>query len=916
MSQFTRLGSGGGGSITVPVTVPNGGTGQITLPAHSVLLGNGTSAIGNVGPGAANTILMGTGAGSDPVFGSLVAGSNITITPGVGTLTISSSGGGGAGNIVFTGDTGSTATTNAGAINIFGDVASGSSVLGNGAQTITVANLAATTAQKGVVQLATNAQAIAGLDTAAALTSDDLKAKLGTQSSNGIPYGQGTSSALAWTAPGAANTVLLGNGGVPSFGAVPNAALTNSSVTLNSGNNITVTGGAPLSLGGTASFNVTGTTNHAVLLGNATGSINSAATGTNGQVLIGSTGADPGFGTLSSGDGSITFTTGAGTLALSVTSGTTVGKTITGDTGGALLPTAGNWNIVGNSTQGVSTSGAASTLTVTVASATTVQKGVVSLATNAEAIAGTDTAKVLTADDLKAKLGAQTPNGVAFGVGTTSALGFTAAGTTGQVLIATTGSAPTWGTAPASAGTITGDSGGALSQTASNWNILGQKAGTIAVMDTVGSVSTLSIENRTWLTQLVVDPSSTVGLRGTYTTVTAALADAISGQTILIRPGDYAENITAKDGVSLWGAYQGGVNLRGKITMTSGVFTIRNINVINSADTCLAVSAGTLYVIHCAVFVTGASPAITLTGTGAVSAELSTIATFAAGATNFNIGAGAILYLTNCSTGGSDSATADTVTGSLSVSECILFHPINISGSGYISLDYVRYQIPSATALTFTGTSTADIWFTNFNCGTSSCISVGAGCDIRINNCDMQSTNTNAITGAGEVRYAGLSYYYTTLPNKINVTSQFGQPAFSAYSTGMTNFTGDGTVATVTFDTELYDQCKNFASNTFTCLEPGKYIFQVCVTLSGVTSSHTLGELKIVTTGNSFMMSHCNPNNVRDVSGIMTMTGTCTVYMAYAETAHVTCQLSNGSKVVDMNGSLVNSYFTGYKLSY
>lgn len=44
------------------------------------------------------------------------------------------------------------------------------------------------------------------------------------------------------------------------------------------------------------------------------------------------------------------------------TSGTGIGQTITGDSGGALSPTAGNWNILGG--PGVTTSGSGSTLTI------------------------------------------------------------------------------------------------------------------------------------------------------------------------------------------------------------------------------------------------------------------------------------------------------------------------------------------------------------------------------------------------------------------------------------------------------------------------------------------------------------------------------------------------------------------------
>ena len=150
------------------------------------------------------------------------------------------------------------------------------------------------------------------------------------------------SASLTSLSVGATNTVLLGNTGAnPSFGTVPNAALANSSVTLSNGNNITVTG-SPLSLGGTASFNLTGTTNHAVQIGNATNSLTSIAVGTTGQVLGGNTGADPSWQSISS-LGGIT--------------------TITGNTGGAISPTAGNINIVtANST--VKFAGAGSTETL------------------------------------------------------------------------------------------------------------------------------------------------------------------------------------------------------------------------------------------------------------------------------------------------------------------------------------------------------------------------------------------------------------------------------------------------------------------------------------------------------------------------------------------------------------------------
>ena len=114
--------------------------------------------------------------------------------------------------------------------------------------------------------------------------------------------------------------------------------------------------------GSTLTTQLTGLTNHSVQVGAGTATLTQLTVGTNGQVLVGSTGADPAFATLTSSDSSITFTPGANSLSLQVASGTTVGKTITGNSGGALSPTAGNWNILTNNTT-VKFVGSGSTLT-------------------------------------------------------------------------------------------------------------------------------------------------------------------------------------------------------------------------------------------------------------------------------------------------------------------------------------------------------------------------------------------------------------------------------------------------------------------------------------------------------------------------------------------------------------------------
>ena len=128
--------------------------------------------------------------------------------------------------------------------------------------------------------------------------------------------------------------------------------------------------------------------------------------------------------------------------------GSAIGETITGDVGGALSPTAGNWNILGSSTAAgstpVRTSGSVSTLTIQV------QKS--------QAIVSTDATKVGLAAFDSARF-------------TVDANGFVTLSGTGV------------------GETITGNTGGALAPTGGNWNIVG--TGSIT---TAGSVSTLTVQ--------------------------------------------------------------------------------------------------------------------------------------------------------------------------------------------------------------------------------------------------------------------------------------------------------------------------------------------------------------------------------------------------------------------------------------
>lgn len=133
--------------------------------------------------------------------------------------------------------------------------------------------------------------------------------------------------------------------------------------------------------------------------------------------------------------------------------------TVTGNTGGAVGPDGvDNINFTGNTTTGITVAGNPGThaLVINASDATETQKGVVELATNAEAIAGTaSTNLAIIPSSLTAKLGTQTQFGLAYGGGSTAAVSWTAVGTNGQIPIAATGSSPAFASLTSTGGTIT-----------------------------------------------------------------------------------------------------------------------------------------------------------------------------------------------------------------------------------------------------------------------------------------------------------------------------------------------------------------------------------------------------------------------------------------------------------------------------
>lgn len=284
--------------------------------------------------------------------------------------------------------------------------------------------------------------------------------------------------------------------------------------------------------------------------------------------------------------------------------GSAIGETITGNSGGALSPTAGNWNILG--TGSITTSGSVSTLTVQLTGLTNhaIQIGA-GTATLTQLVPGTtgqvlqtntgadptwSTATYPSTTTINQILYSSANNTVSEitavndGVlisGNTGIPSWLANGTTGQVLTATTGSPPSWTTiSTGSVSTLTGNTGGAISPTAGNINTLGTGSITIA-----GSGSTLTTQLTGLTNHNVLVGAGTATITNVAPSATSgvplisqgAAADPTFGTAVVAGGGTGATSFTA------YAVICGGTTSTGSLQSVASVGTSGQVLTSNGA---------------------------------------------------------------------------------------------------------------------------------------------------------------------------------------------------------------------------------------------------------------------------------------------------------------------------------------------
>ena len=115
------------------------------------------------------------------------------------------------------------------------------------------------------------------------------------------------------------------------------------------------------------------------------------------------------------------------------------------------------------------------------------------------------------------------------------------------------------------------------------------------------------------------------------------------------------------------------------------------------------------------------------------------------------------------------------------------------------------------------------------------------------------------------------------------------QPCVLAFNSATdSNVTGNGATPTIDFNTEVFDQNADFASDTFTAPVAGRYLISSSVYISGMTTAQTNVRMLVIASNRTFTMRMHDTANQFGASGwvfgtaLVDMDASCLLYTSDA----------------------------------
>ena len=254
---------------------------------------------------------------------------------------------------------------------------------------------------------------------------------------------------------------------------------------------------------------------------------------------------------------------------------------------------------------------------------------------------------------------------------------------------------------------------------------------------------------------------------GTHSTLTSAMAAAVSGQTIFLRDS-VTENVTVTPGVNIAAWAAGTLNtptITGTLTMTgAGTSTISGIRLQTNSAALISVTGSANSVMHlynCYLNMTNNSGiTFSTSGTGAQVHLLNSRGDLGTtGIALFVHTSGGNLSIVNTIINNSGlSSTANTCSsGSVTLLDgAFLPNPLTFSGTGRISAKFseIDSSATNSTSLTTASGTNNVLEYVRLSSGSATPLSVGG--TLTVNGLILHHTNATAVTGAGTLVYSSI----------------------------------------------------------------------------------------------------------------------------------------------------------------
>ena len=317
---------------------------------------------------------------------------------------------------------------------------------------------------------------------------------------------------------------------------------------------------------------------------------------------------------------------------------------------------------------------------------------------------------------------------------------------------------------------------------------------------------------------------------GTHTTLGGALASASAGDTIFLRIS-VTENVTLKNGVDIIGPNPctnktaNNISITGKLIDNNVAVncSITNIALVTNSDYCISLASLTSVINLFSCFVNGSNNTILNYTSNAAIIFQNCFVDLGTTAIALSVTTGQVVATNTVFTNsGSSALSSDPVNSSYGFYDCVCNIPLVCSGSGSFAMYNCQLIVSGVNQYTI-GTSGSGDGFSFNNCyiynntttvanfgssvnptakfyncylngasnqtalitssstqlyaynstfvsGTASAISIGTGSTVFLGNCDISSSNTNAITGLGSLYYGGTTFLSSS--RKINTSTQ------------------------------------------------------------------------------------------------------------------------------------------------